>query len=38
MLTLNPKNRITAEQALKVPWICVKLFIIIIFFKLKFNI
>ncbi len=23
MLTVNPKKRITAEQALKVPWICV---------------
>jgi hypothetical protein len=22
MLTLNPKKRITAEEALKVPWIC----------------
>lgn len=25
MLTLNPKKRITAEEALKVPWICVSL-------------
>jgi serine/threonine protein kinase len=23
MLTLNPKKRITAQEALKVPWICV---------------
>ncbi|PIO73509.1 hypothetical protein TELCIR_04518 [Teladorsagia circumcincta] len=22
MLTVNPKKRITADQALKVPWIC----------------
>jgi calcium/calmodulin-dependent protein kinase (CaM kinase) II len=25
MLTLNPKKRITAEEALRVPWICVSL-------------
>jgi hypothetical protein len=24
MLTLNPKKRITAQEALKVPWICVR--------------
>lgn len=30
MLTLNPKKRITAQEALKVPWICVN------FYKLKF--
>jgi serine/threonine protein kinase len=23
MLTLNPKKRITAQEALRVPWICV---------------
>ncbi|EPB75272.1 hypothetical protein ANCCEY_05671, partial [Ancylostoma ceylanicum] len=27
MLTVNPKKRITADQALKVPWICVSLIV-----------
>lgn len=35
MLTINPAKRITAQEALKHPWVCVSIFILWSLFNLK---